>query len=158
MAGLLLGLIERPQLVAIGGERGTGKSAMACGLANAFCDLNQRARYATVARYFEVLSSAPWEEKAAARERFRRADLLVLDEVQVRDADRAWQDNELTSLIDARYADERATVLVSNLTPAALEQNLGASVCRRLNEQGGVYEAAWPQLEPLRQAWEAQRR
>lgn len=147
LAEVLTDLIDRPLLLAIGGERGTGKTGLGCALANAFCDLGRPALYARAFDFFDVLSSAPWEKKHEIRKQFRAPALLVLDEVQVRDADRSWQDNELTTLIDGRYADEKATVLLSNLTPEALEQNVGMSIWRRLIEQGGVYETEWPRLE-----------
>jgi DNA replication protein DnaC len=149
LAGVLRGLIERPQLMAVGGDRGLGKSALACGLVRAFCDLYRSSLYRRIADVFDELDAATWERKAEIRVAYSRPALLILDEVQVRDPNKAWQDNALTTLIDRRYADGLATVLLSNLKPAALVENLGESVHRRLDEEGGVYEADWPRIHEL---------
>jgi hypothetical protein len=108
--------------------------------------LARPAVYRRIADYFDQLSGAPWEAKQKIRTAHLTPELLVLDEVQVRESDREWQDNELTSLIDRRYGDRRLTVLISNLTPDALRENLGLSIWRRLSEEGGVYEADWPRI------------
>jgi DNA replication protein DnaC len=150
LADILLEIIDAPLLLAIGGERGTGKTGLGCALVNAFCGLRRPGMYRRAFDFFDEMSAASWTDKSAVRAAYRRPDVLVLDEVQVRDADRQWQDNELTTLIDGRYADEKATVLLSNLTPDALEANVGMSVWRRLIEQGGVFKANWPRLEVLR--------
>ena len=158
MAAMLLELRDKPKLTAIGGARGRGKTGMACGLVRAFCRLGRPALYARVRDFFDALDGVPWAEKTAVKERYAKPDLLVLDEVQVRDAGKGWQDNDLTTLIDRRYSEERATVLLSNLNPAALVQNLGDSVHRRLNEEGQIWETNWPQLDPLRQQYDQRRR
>jgi DNA replication protein DnaC len=150
LSDMLRTLITQPVLIAIGGDRGTGKTGMACGLVNAFCDLGRPAMYRRVADFFDELGSRPWEGKSALRSAYAEPDLLVLDEVQVRDADKQWQDNELTTLIDRRYGENRATVLLSNLKPAAFKTNIGESVVRRLIEEGGMFEATWQRIDVLR--------
>jgi hypothetical protein len=150
LARVLDGQVEQPNLLAIGGDRGTGKTQLGCSLINTFCGLNRPALYLRVADYFGALGSAAWEQKEAVRAGAVRPALLVLDEVQVRDTNREWQDNELTTLIDRRYGEKRSTLLLSNLKPDALEKNVGASVWRRITDEGGVYETDWGRLESLR--------
>ena len=142
----LLGLLEEPGTIAIGGERGRGKSWLASALVLAFCDAHRPAIYRRTKQFFDDLSSAPWEAKEQARRKYLAPALLVLDEVRVRDDERQWQDNELTSLIDRRFAACRSTLLLSNLTPKALVNMLGDSVHRRLLESGGVWETPWPRI------------
>ena len=152
VGALLEGLIDNPQLIAIGGPRGTGKTYLACALANDFCRLRRPAMYRTVVEYFDALRDAfgaGGTEPERVRRSFERPDLLVLDEVQLRDQDRAWQDSRLTELIDKRYREMKATVLLSNLTPAELNQNLGPSIQRRLNEEGGIVEANWRRVQEV---------
>jgi hypothetical protein len=154
LASVLLTMRDEPEqwktrLIGIGGDRGRGKSGLGCGLIRAFCRLGYSALYARVRDFFDALDGVPWEQKPSIKDRFTRPDLLVLDEVQVRDSGKAWQDNELTTLIDRRYGDKSATVLLSNLKPDAFMINLGESINRRLAEGYGIYETDWPRLAVL---------
>jgi DNA replication protein DnaC len=147
LAHVLLGLLDRPGQMAIVGGRGRGKTWLCCGLVNAFCALNQRAVFRQTRDYFHNLSAAPWgEQRDAVFRAYASPGLLVLDEVQVRDSDRQWQDNALTELINDRYQQLRSTVLLANLEPEALWRNLGASIQRRVGETAGVYETTWPRI------------
>jgi len=149
LAKELLKLIDTPRLMAVGGPRGTGKTMLASGLVRLFCQCGKPALYRTTKQLMDEVGGVPWEEKERVRALHRRQDLLVLDEVQVRD-DRAWQDNELTELIDARYRDGKATLLISNLESEALKDNLGDSIWRRLIETGGLpIETDWPRLAEI---------
>lgn len=148
LAKLLLEMLDVPRLLAIGGIRGTGKTALVVGLLKKFCDLGRSGIYVTAAEYFHGLSSSDWNAKEAYRAKFLEADLLAMDEVQVRDDNKGWQDNELTTLIDHRHRSGASTVLLSNLEPTALKANLGDSIWRRLIETGGPpIETNWPRLE-----------
>ncbi len=121
-----------------------------------FCVCGRSAKYTTIADYVHVLGNAPWEEKEQVRSSHFGVDLLVLDEVQVRDSGKQWQDNELTTLVDRRYRDGKSTVLVSNLKDEALKQNLGDSIWRRIIETGGdPIETDWPRIEQIKQEKEA---
>lgn len=75
-------------------------------------------------------------------ESFRKPSLLVIDEVQER-GETAWEDRILTNLVDKRYGDGTDTLLIANLKPAALAENLGTSIADRLRETGGIIEATW---------------
>jgi hypothetical protein len=151
---VLMRQIDDPGLMAINGERGCGKTALACGLVRAFCHLGRPALYLRAHDLFDRLGAADWKDKDRVRADLRRPALLVIDEVQQRDEARQWQDNELTTLIDHRYADRKATVLLSNLTHAAFAENLGASIMRRLVEECGIYETTWPTIQQLQAAHE----
>jgi DNA replication protein DnaC len=137
MAKRLMKLLTNPEILAIGGPRGTGKSTLAWAAVMKFCDCGRPALYRTAGELFHELSDAAWEKKQDVRDGWFKPDLLVIDEVQVRDGDRQWQDNELTTLVDRRYREDKATLILSNLTAAALKQNLGESIWRRLIETGG---------------------
>lgn len=156
LARMMLALRDEPKLLAIGGPRGTGKTALASGLIRKFCESGRPALYSTAHEYFDGLTSEEWEAKERFRKRHYAPDLLVLDEVQVRDSNREWQNNELTTLIDNRHRSGLTTVLISNLTPEALRANLGDSIWRRLIETGGQPIAAdWPILSELaKQLWD----
>ena len=159
LAGICLDLIDNPKLLAVIGDRGRGKSTIAYGLAIKFCELGRPALYCTAAEYFGELTGAPWEKKQEIRKKYFSTDLLVIDEVQVRDADKQFQDNELTTLVDRRYREDRATLILSNLKTEELKKNLGTSIWRRLIETGGdPIETDWERIEVIKQrlAHEAQ--
>lgn len=149
LAARLRNLLAEPELIAVVGDRGRGKTWLGCALVHAFCHAQKPALYRRTKQFFDELSTAEWEAKEAVRRRYVAPALLVLDEVQVRDADRQWQDNELTSLIDRRYAADKATLLISNFSAEMLGNNLGESVTRRLTEGGGIWETPWGQIEEL---------
>jgi hypothetical protein len=144
----LLVLLTCPKILALCGPYRTGKTTLAWGAAMKFCSIGRKAVYRTVAEMFAELNDAPWEKKQQIRERLYAPDLLVLDEVQVRSSNREWEDNELTTLIDRRWRDQKATILVSNLKVEELRANLGGSIWGRLVESGGPpIEAAWDRIE-----------
>lgn len=150
LAALMMQMMDRPQLLAVGGARGTGKTVLASGLVRKFCDCGRAAIYRTISEFFDELSNSEWEKKEDVRRAYHAPDLVVLDEVQVRDTDRVWQDNELTSLVDWRHREGKSTLLMSNLTAEQLAINLGDSIWRRLIETGGdPIETDWPRIEEV---------
>jgi DNA replication protein DnaC len=156
LARRLLAMLEAPQLLAVCGIPGRGKTHLACGLIRAFCGCGLSALYRRTRQIFDKLTSTAWEGKEKYRESLIHPDLLVLDEVSFRDGDKEWQNNELATLIDRRYARQRSTLLLSNLRPddqdgePGLRSNLGPSIMRRLIETGGQpIETNWPRIEEV---------
>jgi DNA replication protein DnaC len=151
LAKILERQIDSPSTMAIGGPRGTGKTTLVWGLVNEFCMLGRSAVYTTVMEYFGELNASPWADKPRVRQRMAGVDLLVLDEIQVRDTEKTWQDNEFTTLIDMRYRERMPTILVSNLLPAAMKDNVGDSVWRRIIETAGEpFVADWELIESVK--------
>jgi DNA replication protein DnaC len=150
LANSLLTMIDPkgPTCVAVCGLVGRGKTFLGCGLARAFCEVNRPAIYRRTRQFFDDLSGAPWSCKDVIRQRYLHPHLLVLDEVQEH---REWQGDELTDLVDRRYAKMRPTLLLSNLQPIALIENLGQRIHRRLIEEGGIYETEWDRVKPILQ-------
>jgi DNA replication protein DnaC len=136
-------------VMAIGGPRGVGKTALASGLVR---DFYERGKYGFIRDTLVLLqeiTDAPFERKEYMRDRVRRADLVVFDEVQERDESFRRHEGELVALINHRYASQKATLILTNLQPEALAANLGDSIVRRIQESGGFREAAWDRLDPL---------
>jgi len=159
LAQIFIGMLDAPRMLAAGGKRGTGKSTLGYGIVLKFCNLGRPAVYRTVAEMFQELSDAPWEKKQEIRRTYFYPELLVLDEVQVRDDGRDWQDNELTTLLDKRYRENKATILLSNLLTSELHKNLGDSIWRRLIETGGPpIRTEWERIEVIKQKLELSRR
>ncbi len=149
LCAALRGLLDTPGQMAICGDRGRGKTWLACAAVRMFCLNGRPAIYRRTRDFFDALSNAEWAAKDAVRSVYIRPELLVLDEVQVRDGDREWQDNELTALVDRRYARNRSTLLLANLRIEALWTNLGASIHRRVIETGDVWETNWGRILPI---------
>jgi DNA replication protein DnaC len=145
MARHLLTMLKKPQTMALCGDRGRGKSALACGLVRAFCEKEMYARYLTANGFFNQISRDMQSELA----KLTKLHLLVIDEVQSRSPP-PWLEPQLAEIIDARYADSRPTLLLSCLPPAELQSNLGDSIHRRIIEQGGYLEADWPRIAEVR--------
>lgn len=146
----LMRLQSVPAVVAMIGTIGAGKTWLACGLINAFCDSARSARYITAFDYILAVrqsysANAPrTQEQVEAH--FVAFSLLVLDEMQVR----AGSDNEemlLLRLIDKRYQAGRATLMVSNHdSKESFHDRIDARIADRMRDGGGCIICNWPSL------------
>jgi DNA replication protein DnaC len=145
-------LIEDPRIVCLLGPRGCGKTTLAVGAVRYFCLMDRTVRFCRTMDVFRAIkgtwtSKRGQEDEEDAITKLAVVDLLVLDEVQVRGGT-AWEDNNLADLIDRRYGDNRATILIANLRPADLLASLGESICSRLQEAGQIVECTWGSFRP----------
>jgi DNA replication protein DnaC len=140
-------MVKHASLKVLIGSRGPGKTHMACGLVNAFCDQGRSAKYMTAMDYIlDIRKSYSGGESQEQRElEYIKLSLLVLDELQER-GDTPNEDRLLTRIIDKRYAANRATVLISNQTESQFIARIGVSVADRINEGGGIIVCDWPSL------------
>lgn len=156
----LAGMLTRPQaetFAVLGGWR-TGKTELACGLIKSFCRAGRSARYVKCLHLFADIVST---RSPAAREtlsgliaRYRRFDLLVLDEITAR-TDSAFDALIFRDLIDERHNAVKKTLLMGNLQKSELSEYLGGAVVARLNESGGVIDIPWGKLDFLPRAIKA---
>ena len=71
--------------------------------------------------------------------KYTDAGLLVIDEVQER-GETDFENKKLTTIIDARYAYERPTILITNYSREKLAATLSPAVLDRIRENGcGLY-------------------
>lgn len=70
------------------------------------------------------------------------AALLVIDEVQER-GETQYEDRQLTAIIDARYAADMPTILISNYTWEKLASTLSPAVIDRIEENGAKLAFTW---------------
>lgn len=148
VAWALRGRLQQAATVALIGERGPGKTHMGCALVNEFNMSLRPAMYAVTLDFFNAIRSEYGKkggDEARALERFTRPVLLVLDEVQER-GESEWENRMLTRVLDQRYADDKATLLISNQERAEFARSVGASVSDRIRDGGGVIECKWPSL------------
>ena len=128
--------VHEHQNVLITGATGTGKTYMACALAQQACRKGYRALYRRVPRLFEELTLAHADGSyIRLLARFARADVLVLDDWglgALRDQDR----RDLLELLEDRTGT-RATIVTSQLPPAKWHDYLADpttadAICDRL--------------------------
>jgi DNA replication protein DnaC len=122
------------------GRPGTGKTHLAVGIAQALMREGRSTCFTTVQRLVRRVKAtwsrpAPETETDAIRSA-TRPDLLVLDEVGVQTGS-DYETNLLFDVLNERYEARRATILVSNLPHAQIQEVLGERIVDRLREDGG---------------------
>ena len=132
-------------IIALIGPRGTGKTRLA---AEAMRNLTpDKGVYTTAMGLFirirASFGKASKESEDDIVREMARCKMLILDEVQER-GNTAWEDRVLTHILDKRYGAMAPTIIIANLTEAALVDCLGDSIISRLTETGGILEIDGP--------------
>lgn len=129
------------------GEPGTGKTLMACELAERLVDRAlMSVRYATAMQMLgEIKAAYSQEGKSEAGEiqKFAEYDLLVLDEI---DRMRGTDNDRLLleEVVNRRYNDEKPMLVISNKLRDQLAEYVGDRVSSRFHENGLVVSFDWP--------------
>jgi len=128
------------------GKTGTGKTLLACQLAQMMIDkMGKSVRYCTANQMIAEIQAAYGSEgktEEGELRRFAKYDLLVLDEVDaIRDSDNAKL--LLTEVINRRYNAHRPVVAVSNQAHEKLPKFVGDRVYSRLQENALVCVHDW---------------
>lgn len=143
-------------LIAITGERGTGKTQSATIIAAWLLDewrapaedwhgwRPQPVRYAKAADLFAMMHAGRDDRGPRSAHRlYSTCGFLVVDEYQER-VDSDAEDRILTNIIDHRYDRKLPTLIISNMTVPELQAQLGPSVTSRIQETGRVQVFTWP--------------
>lgn len=127
--------------LALLGNSGTGKTHLACALANhVIQNCAGTARFMTVSeldrlvRYSKGFKAAHNEQQMI--DALAAVDLLILDEVGVQSGTEA-ESRALFDVFNARYQAMRPTVLIGNLSPDDFVVAVGNRVADRIREDGG---------------------
>lgn len=147
------------------GPQGTGKTGLACGIANALLrDFSASALFMTAYGCVRFQRDA-WNRKAGGRtegqalETLLKPDLLIVDEVGVQ----VGSDLEMLLLfevLNGRYAERRPTIVISNLPMSDFEIGgqsrpglrtfFGARLIDRLlDDETPVLACQWPSLRGM---------
>lgn len=126
------------------GKPGTGKTHLACAIANKVIQAGRAAVFATV---IQAIRSVKETYRKDAEETEQQAinalispDLLILDEVGVQFGTET-EKMIMFEILNGRYENMRPTIVLSNLAQSELGDYLGARVVDRLQEGGGVVVA-----------------
>lgn len=123
------------------GKPGTGKTHLACGIANHIAEKGRTSLFLSVMqavrRVKETWGRHDGETEAEAIAKMLRPDLLILDEVGVQFGSEA-EKLILFEIINGRYSDMRPTIIISNLERKELDGYLGERVIDRMGEGGGA--------------------
>lgn len=142
---------RRWAVLALVGENGTGKTLLACELAQSLIDkCSMSVRYCTASQMIsEIQATYGREGKSEEQEvaRFAQFDLLILDEL---DAIRSTENAALllTEVINRRYNAERPVAVISNQPLALLKKFVGDRVFSRLQENALVCAHDWEDQRP----------
>jgi DNA replication protein DnaC len=128
------------------GEFGTGKTLLACELAESLIEkFGLSVRYVTAqAMVSEIQAAYRTEGKSEETElmRFAQFDVLVIDEIDAkRDSDNA--NLLLTEVINRRYNAEKPVVVITNQPFDGLAKFVGGRVHSRLHENAFVCSFDW---------------
>lgn len=122
------------------GAPGCGKTHLASALATSLLKLNKKVLYMQTAELIREIRDT-WgksdKSEIALIEKFKKVDLLILDEVGIQFGTKAEQDL-LFSVLDGRYGALRPTLVISNLNPEGLKDYIGDRLFDRLLETGSA--------------------
>lgn len=141
----LCGLIGGGFLVALIGNRGTGKTQAAVVAAIRAIKVERTALYCKAMEIFlDIRATYKREDRTEldALAKYLGPQLLIIDEIQQR-GETPFEDRILAYLVDKRYDAMVDTILLGNLNPKALKDALDPSITDRLRETGGIMEFAW---------------
>jgi len=134
------------------GKVGTGKTHLACAIANNLVELSVLSKLYTVAglmRYVkESFSSDSQESESMIIDELSNLDLLLLDEAGM-DYGTDFNKATLFEILNRRYENMKPTILMTNLDINALREYLGDRLLDRMREGGGKLVSF---------TWESQRR
>lgn len=131
------------------GLTGTGKTHLACGIANVvMADHLSTVAFGTASDFGREIRSTYGRQRNDRSElqvmqALRAADLLILDDVGAQ----LGSDHEMQMLfdiIDGRWREERAMIVTSNLTRDELKKYAGTRAMDRLLDRGTVVAFDWP--------------
>lgn len=126
------------------GGVGTGKTHLACSIANEIADRGYNSIFRSVSALIRSIRDC-WGrngEEAKLIELYKNIDLLIIDEVGVQ----AGSDNErniLFDIINGRYEEMKPTIMISNLKIEDFTKAVGQRIASRIQHEGLLLPFAW---------------
>lgn len=131
---------ERGAGLIFSGKAGTGKTHLACAIANSVIDLAVPAKFTTVTNMMRVIketySKDSDDSESKVLQRLSDVPLLVLDEAGM-DYGTDFNKTLLFEVLNSRYENVNPTIILTNLDATALKEYLGERVVDRMRDGGG---------------------
>ena len=122
------------------GKAGTGKTHLACAIANTVIDRGVAAKFTTVTGMMRAIKSTydkdSEDSETEVLQRISDVPLLVLDEAGM-DYGTDFNKTLLFEVLNSRYENVNPTIILTNLDAAALKDYLGERVIDRMRDGGG---------------------
>jgi DNA replication protein DnaC len=120
------------------GDVGTGKTMLAMLISKAALDAGRTSAIYSLPRLLHLLREAIDEQDGVVGflDRLSTVDLLHVDDVGAENRT-DWALEQLYSIINSRYEDERSILITTNLQPDELAEQIGVRTVSRLVEMCG---------------------
>ncbi|MGL4674294.1 MAG: ATP-binding protein [Wohlfahrtiimonas sp.] len=139
-------VLEAGSSVILSGSVGTGKTHLSCAAANQLALSGFTSCLRTVSELVQsVRDGRNWSNGKTSSQlidEYTKFDLLIIDEFGVQ----SGTDNELNILFDvvnARYADQKPTMALTNLTKEEFKKKVGDRIYDRLTHKGVFLKLEW---------------
>lgn len=123
---------ERNSLLIVG-SYGTGKTHLACAIANKLIDDGIPILFDTFGGYLEKLKAEFDTSKRYCLENMKSVSVLFIDDIG-KEKQTEWTRSVMFEIINTRYEDLLPTVITSNISGKDLEEYLGGATYSRLCE------------------------
>jgi DNA replication protein DnaC len=121
------------------GNVGTGKTHLSIAIGHALLNQDLSVTYTTIGRLIRKVRNS-WSDKEITEQglynAFAKYELLIIDELGIQNGTEN-EKNILFEVINARYEEQKPTILVSNLNPADMINLVGQRITDRIGEGGG---------------------
>ena len=133
------------------GKPGTGKTHLACAVANHILDSGRTVIYTRAIDLIHAIRET-WRDHSKSQievtGRYQTTGLLIVDEIGVQFGSEAER-TQLFEVLDERYGEMRPTLIVSNLNLKGLQDSLGGRIYDRLMQNGsGCVVFDWGSYRP----------
>lgn len=122
------------------GKAGTGKTHLACAIANELIEQGTHAKFYTVTgllrRIKECFSKESKETESEMIDNFSHVELLILDEAGM-DYGTEFNKTLMFEVLNRRYENMNPTIVITNLDMGALKEYFGDRILDRMREGGG---------------------
>ena len=138
-----------PGWLALVGKNGTGKCHLAVSIANEIIEMGHRPRvmYTKLIRLMRRIRAAygpslDETEESIIRD-IDRQDLLIIDEFGIKDKLSDWEKATLDDIIDHRWEQKKALIIISNMNAADAMKLAGERIESRFADYGKIVKFTW---------------